>query len=253
MKKKVSRIMKYSTSEENFYFTMYGNLTKIKLIHEAEPCDKKVRLGTANKNNVFLNETFMSTRVGLKFVNIFSNCCLFSLQVLPGSRCLFVGSLSYFPQEMEVLFAPGRQLFVTKNQFKASSHEAGVIDATERIDARGKDTGSIMNNGVEMQGILSGPYVPHFFRDVREPFFSSLPFLPVLFMIWEKYRLLNHFTVSTDTGFRRVFGHTARCPRQSEECAMDGRPVALPSPGKRSSTFSVRRRLVILTTIWCRH
>ena len=82
---------------------------------------------TANKNNVFLNETFMSTsldiQVGLKFKDPNSACCLFTLQVLPGSRCLFLGSLSYFYQEMEVLFAPGRQLFVTKNQFKASNKD----------------------------------------------------------------------------------------------------------------------------------
>jgi len=86
---------------------------------------------TANKNNVFLNETFMSTSldmgVGLKFMNSFTNCCLFTLQVLPGSRCLFVGALSYYPQEMEVLFAPGRQLFVTKTQFKASNPKSDVL------------------------------------------------------------------------------------------------------------------------------
>lgn len=82
---------------------------------------------TANKNNVFLNETFMSTslavEVGLKFKDPKSACCLFTLQVLPGARCLFLGSLSYFPQEMEVLFAPGRQLFITKNKFKASNKD----------------------------------------------------------------------------------------------------------------------------------
>jgi hypothetical protein len=86
---------------------------------------------TANKNNVFLNETFMSTslgiEVGLKFKDPKSACCLFTLQILPGSRCLFLGSLSYFPQEMEVLFAPGRQLFVTKNQFKASNPNKNLL------------------------------------------------------------------------------------------------------------------------------
>jgi len=86
---------------------------------------------TANHNNVFINETFMSTSIdmgtGLKFVDSSTNCCLFTLQVLPGSRCLFLGSLSYFPLEAEVLFAPGRKLFITKKQFSASNPNANLL------------------------------------------------------------------------------------------------------------------------------
>jgi len=80
-----------------------------------------------NKKNVFVNETFMSTTPdmtkALEFKAVKTNCCLFSIQVLPGSKCLLAACLSYYKDEFEVLFAPGRHLFITKNQFHASNKE----------------------------------------------------------------------------------------------------------------------------------
>lgn len=80
----------------------------------------------ANRKNVFVNETFMSTSLditkALTFKNTGANpCCVFSIQVLPGAHCLLAGALTYFTDELEILFAPGRQLFITKNQFMDSN------------------------------------------------------------------------------------------------------------------------------------
>ena len=84
----------------------------------------------ANTKNVFVNDTFMSTSLGLgralKFKKATGPCCLFSIQVLPGAQCLFVGALTYFVDEIEILFAPGRHLFITKTQYTASNHNVLV-------------------------------------------------------------------------------------------------------------------------------
>lgn len=84
----------------------------------------------ANRKNVFVNETFMSTspdlHAALTFKSKTGPCCLFSIQVLPGSKCLLPASLTYYNSELELLFAPGRQLFITKNQFKASNGNVQV-------------------------------------------------------------------------------------------------------------------------------
>ena len=76
------------------------------------------------KKNVFVNRPFMSTTInlctalGTSFVNVNTHCCLFVLQVLPKCKCLFLGSLSYF-QEMEFLFPPGSQLYLTRSLRKS--------------------------------------------------------------------------------------------------------------------------------------
>jgi hypothetical protein len=78
----------------------------------------------ANSKNIFVNETFMSTSMDLTAALRFKStgpCCLFSIQVLPGSKCLLPACLSYYNTEMEILFPPGRQLFITKRQFMASN------------------------------------------------------------------------------------------------------------------------------------
>lgn len=89
----------------------------------------------ANKKNVFVNETFMSTSLDIAEAVKFKHtgvdpCCLFSIQVLPGARCLLAGALTYFADEIEILFAPGRHLFITKNQFTASNKKLSVTKFT---------------------------------------------------------------------------------------------------------------------------
>ena len=78
---------------------------------------------SSNSKNVFVNETFLSTSPDLEAAIKFKagRCCLFSIQVLPGAKCLFPGALTYYSNELELLFAPGRQLFIVKNQFMASN------------------------------------------------------------------------------------------------------------------------------------
>lgn len=78
-----------------------------------------------NPSNVFRNVPFMSTSLGiteaLRFKTLSSNCCLFVIQVLPGSKCLFASILSYFDHEAEVLFPPGSRLFLTRRERKAEN------------------------------------------------------------------------------------------------------------------------------------
>jgi hypothetical protein len=73
-----------------------------------------------NKNNVFVNNSFMSTSlsiyVALRFKTEASKCCLFAIQVLPGARCLLATPISYYHDEIEILFAPGKHMFVTKTE-----------------------------------------------------------------------------------------------------------------------------------------
>lgn len=79
-----------------------------------------------NNNNVFINNCFMSTsmniKVAMEFLNNVDNkCCLFAIQVLPGARCLLATPMSYYNSEIEVLFAPGRHMFVTRSEKEAAN------------------------------------------------------------------------------------------------------------------------------------
>ena len=80
-----------------------------------------------NKNNVFVNNSFMSTSIdlevalGFKSTAHLNKCCLFVIQVLPGARCLLATPISYFDTEIEVLFAPGRHMFVTRSEKEAAN------------------------------------------------------------------------------------------------------------------------------------
>lgn len=84
------------------------------------------------RRNIFVNKTFMSTSLDLctalksSFVSTWTGCCLFAIQVLPKTKCLFIGPISYF-KEQEILFAPDKHLFMIESKKKSVNSEFDVI------------------------------------------------------------------------------------------------------------------------------
>ena len=95
-------IDKSPTSQVGFY--VYRGISE----------DKHVKI---NSNyNTYVNNTFMSTSLSLHttstFINSSGKCCVLTLQVLPGIKCLFLTTISQFPFELEVGFAPGTVMYL---------------------------------------------------------------------------------------------------------------------------------------------
>jgi len=62
------------------------------------------------RNRLLMSST-LSVRSAVRFTAEAENCCLYRIVVLPGSHCLCNFMLSYYRQEQEVLFPPGRVLY----------------------------------------------------------------------------------------------------------------------------------------------
>lgn len=89
-------------------------------------------VNTSPGSNVFTNVTFMSTSIDLtkamqsSFVNNTTKCCVFVIQLLPKSRCLFLGPMSYY-NEAEILLAPNARLFMTRSLQKSYNSDYHTI------------------------------------------------------------------------------------------------------------------------------
>lgn len=77
------------------------------------------------KRYVFKNDLFMSTTLNLchagTFKNEYNNCCIQQILVPKGISCLMVLLLSFFPEEIEILFPPGAHLYPISPDFIASN------------------------------------------------------------------------------------------------------------------------------------
>lgn len=115
-----------------------------KIINKAPPTPKDsfyVYRGVQDKSfvtfdskNVFTNNLFMSTSLSIDvaygFKNPLSKCCVFEMQVLQNTQCLFITPVSYFSDELEILFAPGRHLLKTGTEHLDSENRMWITNFT---------------------------------------------------------------------------------------------------------------------------
>jgi hypothetical protein len=86
-----------------------------------------------DSKNVFTNNLFMSTSLSIDMAYQFSNrysCCIFEMQVLQNTKCLFISPLSYFTEELEILFAPGRHLLKIGKDHLDSDNKMSITNFT---------------------------------------------------------------------------------------------------------------------------
>jgi hypothetical protein len=104
-----------------------------KILNMAPVCDSELLVYRGVKtidymniktpNEIYEQNLFMSTsvdpKVAKKFTNVGIECCLMELVVQPKTACLFMSPLSYFEDELEILFAPGKKLqLVTEGKYE---------------------------------------------------------------------------------------------------------------------------------------
>jgi hypothetical protein len=102
------------------------NMTKI--LNGAPVCESELFVYRGVKKIDYMNiktpdeiyeqNLFMSTsidpKVAKKFTDVEKNCCLMELVIQPKTAGLLMPPLSYFEDEMEILFAPGKKLRLIK-------------------------------------------------------------------------------------------------------------------------------------------
>jgi len=95
---------------------------------------KNASFVTLDSRNVFTNNLFMSTSLSIdvayEFKSNYSKCCIFEMQVLQNTKCLFISPLSYFPEEFEILFAPGRHLLKIGRDHQDSDNKMLITNFT---------------------------------------------------------------------------------------------------------------------------
>lgn len=88
---------------------------------------------TFDSKNVFTNNLFMSTSLLIDVAYSFksnSKCCVFEMQVLQNTQCLFITPISNYSDELQILFAPGRHLLKTGTEHLDSENRMWITNFT---------------------------------------------------------------------------------------------------------------------------